>query len=193
VPGVDANMRGLPFNADAAKRLLAESGWQGRLPPLEMAINPAAPDYQMAAEAVAAMLKDTLGIDVRLQRQEFAAYRAALNRRNVFASFMQGWSAAFLDYSYYLDTLLDGRSGLNFANYKNPDFDRLVDQANTARSDSEREAFYRQAEQIAMNDAALVPMVFTRWAVLIKPHVRGYDGSPLSLGWSDLSGVEVRR
>jgi ABC-type oligopeptide transport system substrate-binding subunit len=163
------------------------------MPPLDMAINPAAPDYQMAAEAVAAMVKETLGIDVRLQRQEFAAYRAALNRRNAFASFLQGWSAAFLDFGYYLDVLLDGRSGLNFANYKNPDFDKLIDQANSARSETDREAAYRQAEQMAMNDAALVPVVFTRWAVLVKPHVRGYEGSPLSLGWTDLSNIEVRR
>ncbi len=193
VPGVDATMKGLPYNSDAAKRLLAEAGVAGRLPPLDMAINPAAPDYQMAAEAAAAMLKETLGIEVRLQRQEFAAYRAALNRRTAFPSFMQGWSAAFLDFSYYLDTLLDGRSGLNFANYKNPEFDKLIDQANSARSDAEREALYRQAEQIAMNDAVLVPIVFTRWAMLVKPYVRSFDGSPLSLGWTDLTKVEVRR
>ncbi len=193
VPGVDARQKVLAYNPDAARRLLTEAGVAGRLPPLEMAMNPAAPDYQMAAEAVAAMLKDELKLEVRLQRQEFAAYRAALNRRNAFASFMQGWSAGYLDYSYYLDVLLDGRSGLNFANYKNPEFDKLVDQANGARSEAEREAFYRKAELMAMNDAALVPIVFTRWAILVKPHVRGFEGSPLSLGWIDLSGVEVRR
>jgi oligopeptide transport system substrate-binding protein len=193
VPGVDTRQKVLAYNPDAARRLLTEAGVAGRLPPLEMAMNPAAPDYQMAAEAVAAMLKDELKLEVRLQRQEFAAYRAALNRRNVFASFMQGWSAGYLDYSYYLDVLLDGRSGLNFANYKNPEFDKLVDQANSARSETDREALYRKAEQMAMNDAALVPIVFTRWAILVKPHVRGFEGSPLSLGWIDLSGVEVRR
>ncbi len=193
VPGVDARQRVLPHNPDAARRLLAESGWAGRLPPLEMAINPAAPDYQMAAEAVAAMLKDELKMEIRLQRQEFAAYRAALNRRNVFASFMQGWSAGYLDYSYYLDVLLDGRSGLNFANYKNSEFDKLIDQANSARTDADREGLYRKAEQMGMNDAAFVPIVFTRWAILVKPYVRGFEGSPLSLGWVDLSRVAVQR
>jgi oligopeptide transport system substrate-binding protein len=193
VRGVDAGAKILPYNPDAAKRLLAEAGVAGRLPPLDMAINPAAPDYQMAAEAAAAMLKENLGLDVRLQRQEFAAFRAALNRRNVFPSFMQGWSAAYLDFGYYLDLLLDGRSGLNFANYRSPEFDRLIDQANSARSDAEREEFYRRAEAMAMNDAAMVPVAFTRWAMLVKPYVRGFDGSPLSLGWTDLSKVEVRR
>jgi ABC-type transport system substrate-binding protein len=193
VPGVDKTLKVLPYNPDTAKRLLAESGWAGRMPPLEMAINPAAPDYQMVAEAVAAMWKDTLGIDVRLQRQEFAAYRAALNRRNVFAAFMQGWTATLLDSSIYLDQLLDSRSGLNFANYKNADVDKLIDQANSARGEADREAFYRQAEQMAMNDAALVPVVFTQWAVLVKPYVRGFEGSPLGLGWTDLNSVEVRR
>jgi ABC-type transport system substrate-binding protein len=193
VPGVDADQKTLPYNPEAAKRLLAESGWTNRLPPLEMAINPAAPDYQMAAEAAAAMIKDVLGVDVRLQRQEFAAYRAALNRRTVFPSFMQGWTASLLDWSIYLDQLLDSRSGLNFANYKSAEVDRLIDQANSARTDAEREASYRQAEQLAMNDAALVPVVFTRWAMLVKPNVRGFDGSPLGLGWTDLTGISIRR
>jgi ABC-type transport system substrate-binding protein len=193
VPGVDAAQKSLPYNPDTAKRLLSEAGVAGRLPPLEMAINPAAPDYQMAAEAAAAMIKDVLGVEVRLQRQEFAAYRAALNRRTVFPSFMQGWTASLLDWSIYLDQLLDSRSGLNFANYKNPEVDKLIDQANSARTDAEREAAYRQAEQLAMNDAALVPVVFTRWAMLVKPHVRGFDGSPLGLGWTDLTGISVRR
>jgi ABC-type transport system substrate-binding protein len=193
VPGVDAGQKSLLYNPDAARRLLAEAGWAGKLPPLEMALNPAAPDYQMAAEAIAAMLKDELKLEVRLQRQEFAAFRAALNRRNVFASFLTGWSAGYLDYSYYLDVLLDGRSGLNFANYKNPEFDKLIDQANSARTEADRGALYRKAEQMAMNDAALVPVVFTRWAILVKPYVRGFEGAPLSLGWTDLSKVEVQR
>lgn len=193
VPGVDPNRKGLPYNPEAAKRLLAESGWTGRLPPLDVAINPATPDYQMAAEAAAAMIKETLGLDVRLQRQEFAAFRASLNRRSVFPAFLQGWTASLLDFSIYLDQLLDGRSGLNFANYKNPDVDGLIDQANSARTAAEREAFYRQAEQIATNDAALAPIVHTRWAVLVKPHVRGFTGSPLGLGWTDLTGIEIRR
>jgi ABC-type transport system substrate-binding protein len=193
VPGVDANMKGLPYDPAAAKRLLAESGWQGRLPALDMPVNPAAPDYEMAGTAIAQMVKDNLGLDIRIQRQEFAAFRATLNRRTVFPSFMMGWSAAFLDYSYFMDTLLDSRSGLNFANLRSADVDRLIDQANSARTESEREALYRQAEQIAVNDAALVPIIFTRWAVLVKPYVSGFAGEPLSLGWTDLTGVQVRR
>jgi ABC-type transport system substrate-binding protein len=193
VPGTDPSAHALPYDPAAAKRLLAESGWAGRLPPLTMALNPAAPDYQMAAEPVAAMLKDTLGLDVRLQRQEFAAFRAALNRRTVFPSFMTGWTASFLDYSVYLDQLLDSRSGLNWANYSSPAVDALINEANGARTEADREAAYRRAELAAMNDAALVPVVFTRWALLVKPYVRGFEGAPLGLGWIDLNTVAVRR
>jgi oligopeptide transport system substrate-binding protein len=193
VPGTDANLKGLPYDPGAAKKLLAESEWAGRLPALEMAINPAAPDYQMIAEPVAAMLKEHLGVEVRLLRQEFAAYQAALNRRNVFASFLQGWSAAFLDYSYYLDLMLHSKSGLNRTNYENPAFDRLLAQANSARSEAEREAAYRTAEQLAVEDATMVPVVFSRFAMVVKPYVRGFEGSPLSLGWTDLTKIGVDR
>lgn len=193
VPGTDSTAKALPYDPAAAKRLLAESGWAGRMPPLVLALNPAAPDYQMAAEPIAAMLKETLGIDVRLQRQEFAAFRAALNRRTVYPSFMTGWTASLLDYSVYLDQLLDSRSGLNWVNYGSAAVDALINEANSAVTEAAREAAYRKAEAIAMGDAALVPVVFTHWAVLVKPYVHGFEGSPLGLGWTDLGGVSVRR
>ncbi len=193
VPGVDPNIEGLPYDPETARKLLAEVGGVEKLPPLEMPMNPASDVYQTVAQAVAAMLKEELGLEVRLLKQEFAAYQAALNRRNVFASFVQGWSAGFLDYSYYLDLLLDSRSRLNRTNYNNPEFDKLIDQANSVPTEKEREALYRKAEQIAVKDATMVPIVFTRFAMLVKPYVHGFEGSPLSLGWTDLSTIEIRR
>jgi ABC-type transport system substrate-binding protein len=184
VSGTDPNFRGLDYDPERAKRLLAESGWAGRLPPLEMPVNPAAPDYQIAGEAIAAMLKETLGLDVRIQRQETVAWSTGLVRRT-HPSMLAGWTAAYLDYGYYLDLLLDSRSGLNFTNYRNPEFDKLIDEANSARSEEEREAIYRRAEKMAIDDAHVIPIVFTRFALLVKPYVTGFEGAPLNLGITD--------
>jgi ABC-type transport system substrate-binding protein len=193
VPGVDARMKGLPYDPDAAKKALADAGMIGKLPSLGMAVNPSAPDYELAAEASAAMLKQTLGLDVRIQQQDFAGFTAALDKRDVLASFMQGWSAGFLDYSYFLDVLLDSHSGVDRTNYNNPEFDRLIDEANAQPTEAAREAVYRKAEQLAVSDATMIPIAFTRFALLVKPYVHGFTGSPLSLGWTDLGVVDVRR
>jgi len=189
---VEPAYRAYPYDPQRAKQLLAEAGVAGRLPPLELPNNPAAPDYQMAAEAVAAMLKEHLGMDVRVLRQEHAAWSTGLVRRE-FPALLAGWTAAYLDYGYYLDLLLDSRSGLNFTNYKNPEFDRLIDQANAARSDEEREAVYRRAERLALADAHVIPLVFTRFAHLVKPQLKGYEGSPLNLGISEFWGLALSR
>lgn len=188
----EPNYRSYPYDPQRAKQLLAEAGVAGRLPPLELPGNPASPDYQMAGEAIAAMLKENLGIEVRVLRQEHAAWSSGLIRRS-FPAMLAGWTAAYLDYGYYLDLLLDSRSGLNFTNYKSPEFDKLIDQANAARSDSDREAVYRQAEKMAMADAHVIPIAYTRFAHLVKPHVVGYEGSPLNLGVSDFWMLGVRR
>jgi len=192
VSGVDPNFKGIEYDPERAKRLLAESGWAGRLPPLEMPVNPATPDYQLAGEAIAAMLKETLGIDVRIQRQETVAWSTGLVRRT-HPSMLAGWTAAYLDYGYYLDLLLDSRSGLNFTNYKNSEFDKLIDQANAARTDEDREAIYRRAEKMAIDDAHVVPIAFTRFALLVKPYVQGFEGAPLNLGITDFWKIGVRR
>jgi oligopeptide transport system substrate-binding protein len=193
IPGADANMRGVAYDPAGAKKLLAESGQSGKLPPLTIAINPVAPDYEMAAVPVAEMLKSNLGIDVRLQRQEFTTFTAAMNKRTLLEAFMTGWAAAYMDFSYYLDLLLYSKSGLDRTNYASPEFDRLIDDANSTGDPQQREALYRKAEAVAVSDATMVPIAFTQFALLIKPSVSGLETSPLSLGWLPFTKVSVRR
>jgi hypothetical protein len=44
-----------------------------------------------------------------------------------------------------------------------------------------------------VEDATMVPVVFSRFAMVVKPYVRGFEGSPLSLGWTDLTKIGVDR
>jgi ABC-type oligopeptide transport system substrate-binding subunit len=147
----------------------------------------------MAAEATAAMLKENLGVDVQLQRQEFASFQQGMNRRTVFPSFMTGWAADYLDYSDYLDLLLYSKSPLDRVSYANPEFDRLVDQANAAPTDAARTALYHKAEALAVEDAAMIPMVFTQFALLKKPYVRGLQTTAALSGFLKFNTVSIEK
>jgi oligopeptide transport system substrate-binding protein len=193
IPGFYADFKGLPYDPAAAKTLLEEAGVAGKLPPLRIAMNPFTPVSQMAAEPIAAMLKANLGLDAQLEKTEFATFVASLNKRTVYQSFLTGWSADYLDYSDYLDLLLDSRSALDRTSYSNPEFDRLIDQANAAPSEAQRIEIYHKAEALAVQDAPMVPLFFPQFAMLKKPYVAGLATTPMLSGWLPFSGVSIQK
>jgi ABC-type transport system substrate-binding protein len=193
IPGFYSGYKGISYDPVQAKKLLAEAGFAGKLPSLTIAMNPIAQDYQMAAEAAAAMLKDNLGVDVRLQKTEFANFQQGMNRRTAFQAFMTGWAADYLDYSDYLDLLLFSKSPLDRVSYDNPEFDRFVGEANAAPNESARTTLYHKAEALAVEEAAMVPIVFTQFALLKKPYVQGLQTTPALSGWLRFNTVSIQK
>jgi oligopeptide transport system substrate-binding protein len=195
IPGYDAQLKGLPYDPARAKQLLAEAGFpDGKgLPPLTMTVNPVTGDYRMMAEPIAAMLKDTLGVSIEVQLQEFASFTAAMNRRDALPSFMTGWSASTLDAGYFHELWLYSKSPLNRVNYESAAFDRLVEQANGAPDRARRIAFIKQADELITKDVPLIPVMYTRFVYLVSPRVKGLEPVPLGLGWNPFRTVEIAR
>jgi peptide/nickel transport system substrate-binding protein len=195
IPGYDRETKGLEYNPARAKELLAEAGFPGGqgLPPLTMAVNPVTGDYRMMTEPIAAMLKETLGVTVEVQIQEFASFTAAMNRRDALPSFMTGWSGTMLDPNYFLELWLHSKSALNRVNYANPAFDALLDQANATPDRAKRIALVQQADQLVARDVPLIPIMYTRFVYLTSPRVKGLEVVPLSLGFGPFRAVEVSR
>jgi oligopeptide transport system substrate-binding protein len=195
IPGYDAQLKGLSYDPARAKQLLAEAGFpDGKgLPPLTMTVNPVTGDYRMMAEPIAAMLKDTLGVSIEVQLQEFASFTAAMNRRDALPSFMTGWSASTLDAGYFHELWLYSKSPLNRVNYESAAFDRLVEQANGAPDRARRIAFIKQADELITKDVPLIPVMYTRFVYLVSPRVKGLEPVPLGLGWNPFRTVEIAR
>ena len=87
--------------------------------------------------------------------------------------------------------MLNSESSNNYGNYSNPDFDKLVVQARTEQDQNKRLQLYQQAEQLAVSDAAWIPMWFEKGYLLVKPYVKGYNPPPLVLPY--LAGVSVEK
>jgi oligopeptide transport system substrate-binding protein len=195
IPGYDAQLKALPYDPARAKQLLAEAGFpDGKgLPPLTMAVNPVTADYRMMTEPIAAMLKDTLGVNIEVQMMEFAAYTAAMNRRDVLPSFMTGWSASTLDAGYFHELWLYSKSPLNRPNYESAAFDKLIDQVNSAPDRARRIAATKQADELITKDVPIIPIMYTRFVYLINPRVKGLEQVPLSLGFGPFRSIEVAK
>jgi oligopeptide transport system substrate-binding protein len=85
-----------------------------------------------------------------------------------------GWIADFNDARNFL-YLYETRSGaMNYGKYTNPEFDRLMVQADQERDVARRAAILRQAEEILLRDAAFAPGFFLINKNLVNPRITGF-------------------
>lgn len=83
------------------------------------------------------------------------------------------WIADFDDASNFLD-LLRSDSGNNYGQYKNPAFDALLNRAQQEPDAQKRGEMLNEAEQIALDDSAILPWRFRKTQDLVQPYVRGW-------------------
>jgi oligopeptide transport system substrate-binding protein len=83
------------------------------------------------------------------------------------------WIADFNDAGTFLD-LLQSSSGNNYGHYKNPRFDALLAEANTTTDLRKRGQLLEEAEQIALNDYAVIPTRFLVTQDIVEPYVKGW-------------------
>jgi len=87
-----------------------------------------------------------------------------------------------------LSQLLHSGSPNNNGDWSNATFDRLVDQADTLPpNDPKRLKLYRQAEQLAMNQAAVIPLANPTTGILVRQSIHGLvvrGGQLLAPDWT---------
>jgi len=187
VPGYDPDLPGYPHDEAKAKRLLAEAGYpDGRgLAPIALWVN-TSEDNRKIAEQIQADLKK-IGVTLTIREVDWSAYLAAIEgtvtQPGAAQMFRFGWNLDYPDADSILRTQLHsanfGPAG-NFFRYKNPEFDRLVDEALTLTDPKERAERYRRAERIAvMDDAVWLFINYYQSATMFKPYVQGLVLTPL--------------
>ena len=135
-----------------ARKLLAEAGYpDGKgFPVMEMWLRNESLAQRTAAEAIQALLKRTLNVQIEVRNMEAKVFMDALNSHTL--------PLAMVPYQYdYVDPtglmgiwMSDGRHAWN-----NQSFDRLMRQANsTVGDDAERTRLYQEAERVLVEEVA---------------------------------------
>lgn len=89
-----------------------------------------------------------------------------------------GWVADFND-AYNFLYLLDSRTGpMNYSDYANPRYDALLDQSNREMDPVRRAALLKEAEQIILDDAAVMPLLVRVTQDIVNPNITGYADNP---------------
>ncbi|MBL9206208.1 MAG: peptide ABC transporter substrate-binding protein [Opitutaceae bacterium] len=169
----------LGFDPVEARRLLAEAGFpEGRgFPAVELLID-SRELHRVVAEAVQQMWRQHLGISITLRNEETQVLNAS-KRAMDFQMVRGSWNATtYQDPIYFLGAWQT--TGLyNEAKWSNPSFDQLID--STWTSDlARRQAAFRQAETIFLEELPAIPLFFTRQVILINPMVKGWVPRPFA-------------
>jgi oligopeptide transport system substrate-binding protein len=145
-PDLDAARRHL----EAAKRELG-----GEIPPLVW-LTGDTPGTAREAEYVQRVLKTRLGIELRIDKQIFKQ-RLAKMTAGEFDIVSAGWRPDFDDPMTYAELLASWNEN-NRGHYRNERYDALIRQALDTAEPRKRMDLMAQAERIAMDEIALLPM-----------------------------------
>ena len=156
-----------------ARRLLAEAGYPGGkgFPGFEVLYNTLA-IHREIAEAIQAMWRTGLGIDITLQNQEWKVYEDAEQHHN-FQMTRAGWIADYIDPQAFLDIFETG-SGNNFSGWSNPEYDRLLHAALAAKTEPERYECYQKMDAILTDECPVIPIYYYTHCYALNPKVRGW-------------------
>lgn len=187
VPQLHRTKPTIPFDPRRGRSLLAESGWSGKMPALELWVSDPTGDRKRAAELAASMLKENLGVDVRLKLVESGVLIQKATKRQV-GFFMGSWYMDYLDPENLLSVLLSAY-GQNRTAYDRPEFTELCREADSLPDGDERLRRYAEAEDMALRDAVWVPLYHPQEAIAVKRSIIGLESNAFGV----LPPTHVRR
>ena len=168
IPGYSESVPGnevLQYNPDKAKELWEQANqiapW-GDDESFDIAYN-ADGGGKDIYDAICNSIHNTLGIKSQATPYPtFSEMRDDITDRKITTAFRSGWQPDYPSAYSYLYSLYDSESadgkGSNDGDYKNPEFDALIDKANTESSDDAAKQDYQQAQEILFKDLPAVPL-----------------------------------
>jgi oligopeptide transport system substrate-binding protein len=93
----------------------------------------------------------------------------------------EGWIADYPDPDTFISKLFASDSALNYTKYSNPRVDELLEEAQNETDAERRYDIYTEAEQIILDDAAIIPIFWPVEHTLIKSCVVGYPVVPMQI------------
>lgn len=176
-----AQRRRYPYDADAARRLLAEAGfpegfsmeiWQRE-----------SPEGSRILEAVQGYL-GRVGVEAKLVRREWSAFKEAVSAGRVDAFFLD-WFADYPDAENFLYPLFHSQNvggGGNRSFFKDETIDRLIESANRSVGPSECARLYSQIDSLIYDQAPWIYLYFPRTLYVTANGISGYRLPSLYLG-----------
>ncbi|MES2475517.1 MAG: peptide ABC transporter substrate-binding protein [Verrucomicrobiota bacterium] len=167
------------FNKEKARQLLAEAGYPGGkgFPRLKILVA-SRETAQTLAQAVQAMFRETLGIEVEIDFKEWTAYLVAMQDLDYDIGY-GGWIGDYLDPLTFLEMWTPG-NGNNNTGWESPQFVTLLQQSFQEVDSAKRFDLLHQAETILVEDTPILLVAWQARNYLVDPAVEGWNPLLLS-------------
>jgi oligopeptide transport system substrate-binding protein len=178
--GHDPDLEGYHYNLDKAQRLLAEAGYPAGagFPTVQLWSVSKAESTKAELAAYQRYLAH-LGVKVEVRfAPDWPVYREMLEHGKM-PMFRLSWYADIPDPHDFLWPLLHSTSPTNRTFYRNPQVDRILDDAGKELDDTQRVAMYREVERITLEDAPWIAQHYHVFERIYQTFVKGVEVSLL--------------
>lgn len=173
VPGHAATI-GLPYRPEQARQRLAEAGYPGGrgFPQIEGFILTGLKSLYRQLDR---QLAEVLGITINWHE---LGWRDLLAQLPVDPGhiFRMGWRADYPD----PDNVLRASSHCQWTGWHHPHYQQLIEEARHVSDQARRLEMYQEADKLLINEAAVIPLLYGRRHVLVKPWVKRLPASAVS-------------
>jgi peptide/nickel transport system substrate-binding protein len=180
-----------PYDPAKARALLAEAGWalkdgllvkDGQPFRFTIVTNQGNKIREQVGAIIQARLKE-IGVEVRIQVIEWAAFLKEYLDRHNFDAVVMGWTIPTDPDMFDIWHSSKNQPGeLNFISYKNEEVDRLVDEARFILDRDERKKFYDRVQEILHEEAPYVFLYVPDALPVVARRFRGPEVGPGGLG-----------
>lgn len=178
-----AEVKGYEYNPRLARGLMKEAGVNSQNSPAIKLLT--IPIYADIASYIARQLEEIgLNVQVDVVQKSLLLEMTSSSRALLFRG---SWIADYPDAENYLSVFYSKNPAPpNYTRYNNPAFDAVFEKAIAETNDSLRYALYRQADQLMITDAPVVPLWYDVAVHLVQNNVEGFQPNALNL-------LELRR
>lgn len=193
MPGYTPDPKLPAYDPDAARRLLAEAGYERGvgLPPLAFG-SPERSEEEKATHREIARQVALVGFELQPSYFGWAEFDNLLSE-GAFNSFSLAWIADVPDPDSFLYPLFHSRGSNNYGGYANPEVDRLLEGGRSGGAAQGRLEIYRAAERLVLQDMAVLPLQHTMARIAVRDDVRGFSVTSMGMGNLPLHDVWLER
>jgi len=156
-----------------ARRLYEEAGYGPENPLRFKLFYNTSQNNKRVTLAVAAMWKQALGAQVSILNQEWKVYLETRRFPQQWDMIRMGWIGGWEDPSIFLEVLLTG-SDFNDSGFTDPEYDRMLAEANLLVDMKARAAALAAAESRMLEQYPVIPLYYYTTNRLVRPEVAGY-------------------
>ena len=133
--------------------------------------------HKAIAESLQDMWKRNLGVTVYLRNQESKVFMEA-RANGDYQIARASWIADYDDPMTFLEVF---SAQDNDAQYHNPKYNALIEEAQQTNDKTRRNELMHEAEKLLFDDCVIIPIYYTTQPYVVRPGIKEYHWSPLGL------------